>query len=125
RRMGWVSLSLAIGYIACSDYLPSFGVNVLPVGFLSIVGFVLAMGHTVWRYELAEITATLAAPRIVETTRGNILVTDLRQRIRLTTDAVCAMLGYAEEELIGKPVTAVCDELARAPVESFRNREMV
>ena len=125
RRMGWVSAALAVGYIACFDYLPSFGVAVLPVGFLAIVGFVLAMGHTVWRYELAEITATLAAPRIVETTRGNILVTDLRQRIRLTTDAVCAMLGYAEEELIGKPVTAVCDELASDPNESFRNREMV
>ena len=125
RRMGWVSMSLAIGYIACFDYLPSFGVAVLPVGFLSIVGFVLAMGHTVWRYELAEITASLAAPRIVETTRGKILVTDLRRRIRLTTDAVCDMLGYAEEELIGKPVSAVCEELGRDPVESFKNREVV
>jgi PAS domain S-box-containing protein len=125
RRMGWVSASLAIGYIACFDYLPSFGVNVLPLGFLSIVGFVLAMGHTVWRYELAEITATLAAPRIVETTRGKILVTDLRRRIRLTTDAVCDMLGYAEEELIGKPVSAVCEELGGDPTDSFKNREMV
>ena len=125
RRMGWVSLSLAIGYIACFDYLPSFHVNVLPVGFLSIVGFVLAMGYTIWRYELAEITATLAAPRIVETTRGKILVTDLRRRIRLTTDAVCDMLGYQEDELIGKPVAVVCEELARDDAASFRSREMV
>jgi PAS domain S-box-containing protein len=125
RRMGWVSTSLAIGYIACFDYLPSFGVDVLPMGFLSIVGFVLAMGYTIWRYELAEITASLAAPRIVETTRGKILVTDLRRRIRLTTDAVCDMLGYAEEELIGKPAAAICEELARDQVESFRNRELV
>ncbi len=125
RRMGWVSASLAVGYIACFDYLPSFGVNVLPVGFLAIVGFVLAMGHTVWRYELAEITASLAAPRIVETTRGNILVTDLRQRIRLASAAVCGMLEYAEEELIGKPIAAVCEELARESIDSFRNRELI
>src|SRR5262245_23955272 len=125
RRMGWVSTSLAIGYIAIFDYLPSFGVAVLPVGFLSIVGFVLAMGYTVWRYELAEITATLAAPRIVETTRGKILVTDLRRRIRLTSDAVCDMLGYSEEELIGRPVGHICQELGTDPIESFRNRELL
>jgi PAS domain S-box-containing protein len=125
RRMGWVSASLAVGYIATFDYLPSFGVAVVPFGYLAIVGFVLAMGHTVWRYELAEITASLAAPRIVETTRGAILVCDLRQRIRLTTDAVCGMLGYAEEELIGKPVAAVCEALANDSLDSFRNRELV
>jgi len=125
RRMGWVSTSLAIGYVACFDYLPSFGVDVLPVGFLSLVGFVGAMGYTVWRFELAEITASLAAPRIVETTRGKILVTDLRKRIRLTTDAVCDLLGYAEDELIGKPLAAVCEELARDSLDSFSNRELV
>ena len=125
RRMGWVSASLVIGYMACFDYLPSFHVDVLPIGFLSIVGFVVAMGTTVWRYELAEITATLAAPRIVETTRGKILVADLRKRIRLTTDAVCDLLGYTEEELIGKPIAAVCEELAGDTMAPFSNRELI
>src|SRR5205085_12448935 len=63
--------------------------------------------------------------RIVETTRGKILVTDLRKRIRLVTDAVCDMLGYAEEELIGKPIAAVCEDLARDIPASFSNRELV
>lgn len=124
RRMAAVSASIAIGYIALFDYLPSFGVDVLPMGYLAIVGFVLTMGYTVWRYELAEITASLAAPRILETIRGHVLVTDSKRTIRVISDAVSSLLGYKEDELLGKHIDTVCEALATDAGE-FENREMV
>jgi len=120
RRMAWISLALIVGYTACFDYLPSFGVNVLPIGFLAIAGFVVVMAHTVWRYELAEVTASLAAPRILETTHGHIVVTDVGGRIRVISDAACALLGYSEEELVGKPMTLISTEVAYLPPEGSR-----
>ncbi|HEY3054017.1 MAG TPA: PAS domain S-box protein [Thermoanaerobaculia bacterium] len=132
RRMEWVSFSLCVGYIACFDYLPSFGVGVLPVGFLALVGFVLMMGHTVWRYELSEITASVAAPRILETTRGKVIVVDRGQQIRVISDAVCSLLGYTEEELVGKPLALISEDLSRERIDEspgapflFENREFV
>jgi diguanylate cyclase (GGDEF)-like protein/PAS domain S-box-containing protein len=132
RRMEWVSFSLCVGYVACFDYLPSFGIGVLPVGFLALVGFVLMMGHTVWRYELAEITASTAASRILETTRGHVVVIDRSQQIRVISDAVCRLLGYSEEELVGKPLALISEGLARLTLDTssdapflFEGREFV
>jgi PAS domain S-box-containing protein len=123
RRMAWVSLSLIVGYTACFDYLPSFGVDVLPLGFLAIAGFVVLMGHTVWRYELAEITASLAAPRILQTMHGNVLATDLDGKIRVISDAACSLLGYGEDDLIGKPAALISPDLK--PDMHEGSREMV
>jgi len=120
RRMAWISLALIVGYTACFDYLPSFGVNVLPIGFLAIAGFVVVMAHTVWRYELAEVTASLAATRILETTHGYIVLTDVAGKIRVISDAAGALLGYSEEELVGKPMTLIASEVAYLPPEGSR-----
>lgn len=111
RRMLWISVALLVGYAAIFDYLPSFGIDVLPLGFLAIAGFVVVMGHTVWRYELAEITASLAAPRILQTMHGNVVATDLDGKIRVISDAACSLLGYSEEDLIGKPATLISPDL--------------
>lgn len=111
RRMLWVSVALLVGYLAIFDYLPSFGIGVLPLGFLALSGFVVVMGHTVWRYELAEITASLAAPRLLETMHGNVIATDRDGKIRVISDAACSLLGYAEDDLLGKPATLISSDL--------------
>lgn len=112
QRMTAVSLAMIVGYLACFDYLPSFGIDVLPMGFLAIAGFALIMGYTVWRYELAEITAGLAATRILQTIRGNVLVVDVNGTIRVTSDALSTLLGYTEDELVGKPAALISADLA-------------
>jgi PAS domain S-box-containing protein/diguanylate cyclase (GGDEF)-like protein len=121
--MLWVSVALLVGYLAIFDYLPSFGIGVLPLGFLAIGGFVLVMGHTVWRYELAEITASLAATRILQTMHGNVIATDLDGKIRVISDAACSLLGYSEDDLIGKPAVLISADLQ--PTMPEGPREMV
>jgi PAS domain S-box-containing protein/diguanylate cyclase (GGDEF)-like protein len=94
---------------------------------------VVMMGQTVWRYELAEITASVAAPRILETTRGNIIVTDVRRQIRVISDATRILLGYTVDELVGKPLSLISEDLASIPIGDsndrtpflFENREAV
>ena len=65
--MEWITLSLCVGYLACFDYLPSFGIGALPLGFLAIVGFVVMIGRTIWRYELSETTERSVPSRAAAT----------------------------------------------------------
>lgn len=106
RLRGFV-FAFALGYIALTDFLASFALPVYPMGYLAVLAFVLAVSRTVSRYRLAEITPGLAVERILETIRGSVLVTGTDGIVRIVSDAACDLLGYTEQEMVGRHIHTI------------------
>jgi len=110
RRGRALVSAFAVGSLAFIDFLPAFGVDVPPLGFLPLLAFVVLVGYAIWRYELVQITPEFAATQVLATMKGAVLVVDLKATIRVANHAACSMLGYAEREILGKPLKAIIDK---------------
>jgi diguanylate cyclase (GGDEF)-like protein/PAS domain S-box-containing protein len=95
------------GAFALSDFLPSVGVDVYPLGFIALLAFVLIAGWAVWRYHLVDLTPAYAAGQILSTMKGAVIVVDLAGRIRVANRAAATMLGHDESTLIGRHMRSV------------------
>lgn len=102
-------VALCVGCVAMFDFLPSFGVRVYPFGFLAVIGFALVTITTSWNRARFGITPEFAAPQILETMQGAVLVADLEGTIRLVNRAFCKILDFSSEELIGRTLDEVID----------------
>lgn len=124
-------IALSVGYLGAIDYLGSYGINLYPVGFLAIAGFLILAARAIWRHHLVDLTPQLAASEILETMPGAVLVTDVLKRIKVANRAAIEMLGYSIDDFqsmgIGdidvpmKPYDGA-DTLSRGG--SIRNRSM-
>jgi diguanylate cyclase (GGDEF)-like protein/PAS domain S-box-containing protein len=109
RRVRNLLLAFGVGYLGALDFLPKFHVDILPLGFLAILFFQFVAAHTVRRYRLVDLSASFAAREIVATMADPLIVCDADHRIRVVNDATCAVFGYAQEELLGRPVGDLAD----------------
>jgi len=87
---------------AFSDFLPSIGIDVYPLGFIALLAFVVIAGWAVWRYRLVDLTPAYAAGQILSTMKGAVIVVDLSGRIRVANRAAATMLGHEERTLVGR-----------------------
>ncbi len=94
-------LAFGAGSMAVLDFLPCYGIDVYPGGYLAILLMAILMGYTLRGYRLTELTPAFAAGRILSTIGDPVLVCDREGRIRLVNEAVTAILGYPEDELLG------------------------
>jgi PAS domain S-box-containing protein len=108
-RARWFFIAFAVACTASVDYLPKFGIDVYPFGYLSMLVFAMITAGTIWRYRLVDITPSFAASQILQTMQGAVLVTDLAGNIQLTNHAVEELLGYREAELVDMPISRVAD----------------
>ncbi len=92
---------------AFSDFLPSIGFDVYPVGFIAVLAFVLIAGWAVWRYHLVDLTPAYAAGQILSTMKGAVIVVDLSGHIRVANRAAATMLGHDESTLVGRHMKSV------------------
>jgi diguanylate cyclase (GGDEF)-like protein/PAS domain S-box-containing protein len=90
-----------------SDFLPSIGVDVYPLGFIAVLAFAFIAGWAVWRYHLMDLTPAYAAGQILATMKGAVIVVDLAGRIRVANRAAAAMLGHDESTLVGRHMRSV------------------
>jgi len=97
------------GFFAVVNILPAFGVGIYPLGFVALLAFVGLSANAIWRYGLVQLTPAFAAEQILATMKGAVLVVDLQAKIRVANRAACAMLGYGEDDLVGKPLKAIVD----------------
>ena len=110
RRGSALVIAFAVGSFSFIDFLPAFGANVPPLGFVASLAFLVLVGHAMWRYELVQLTREFAATQVLATMKGAVLVVDLQAKIRVANRAACAMLGYSESDLVGKPLKAIIDQ---------------
>ena len=99
-----------VSYIGVVDLFATIGIPVYPFGYIPILGFVAILAYTIWRYHLVDITPAFAAPQIIETMAGGLLVLDSEGVIRLVNSAAVELFGRGKDELIDKPVRDLLNE---------------
>jgi diguanylate cyclase (GGDEF)-like protein/PAS domain S-box-containing protein len=99
--------ALIANVFAFTDFLPSIGVDVYPLGFIAVLAFTLIAGWAVWRYHLVDLTPAYAAGQILSTMKGAVVVVDLAGRIRVANRAAAAMLGHEERTLVGRHMRSI------------------
>lgn len=103
-------IAFGVGALALLDYLPGFGVEMYPVGFVPALAFLAITANAIRRYRLADLTPAFIAERLVRTMPDMLIVCDARERIRLVNPAVSRVLHHDLDSLKGKPVEALADD---------------
>jgi PAS domain S-box-containing protein len=132
RRAKEFLIAFSIGYLGALDFLPAVGIPYYPVGSLPMFLFVILVGRAIWRYRLVDITPAFAARQIIDTMNDALIVLDPDGVVRLVNQATCALLGYREQDLVGKrPADGMTkSRVFAAEIESIigrgtvRNREV-
>lgn len=115
RRAGRYLLAFTVGSLAVMDFLPCYGVDVVPLGHGAILAMSGLMGHTLRNYHLTELTPAFAADRILGTISDPVVVCGSAGRVRFVNDAATASLGYEDEDLVGRSLPSLLHESSDAP----------
>jgi PAS domain S-box-containing protein len=103
-RLRALFAAFGIAYLASFDYLPCYGVPLYPFGYLPVFVCLGLMACAIQRYRLVDIVPAFAANEIIATMADPLAVCDADGRIRVVNQALCATLGYTEQELLGEPI---------------------
>ena len=130
KRIRLLIIAFAIAYLGCVDYLPKYGIEAYPFGYMPILGFVFVVAHAVRKYDLVAITPSLAAREIIGTMADALFVCGRDGRIEFANRAAATLLGYEEAELAGKRIDDLLVEdgnrlSTRLHRRSLRNDEYV
>jgi len=93
RRAVLLALSLVGGGCAVTDFLPTLGMDVLPVGGLGLMFGFVVNAVTTWRYRLVEITPAFAAHQLMNSMSDGVLMIDRDGIVRLANPAAAQILG--------------------------------
>lgn len=117
RRLRAFFIAFGVGYLGSIDFLPVFGLPILPVGYLPIFIFVLLMARAIWRYKLVDITPSYAAEQIIKTMADALLVMDQEGIVRVANQAASDLFGVPMKEFVGKPISVV-------PIDFFKKEKL-
>lgn len=104
RRVQAFTLAFAFGYVALFDFLPAFGIELYPFGYLAILAFLALSVRAIRRYRLIDITPSFAADKIIDTMADPLIVLDRDQRIRVINGAGLEVFGYRRGDIIQQPI---------------------
>ena len=104
RRIARLMLSFIVVYFAAVDFLPMFGLEMPPIGYLPVAAFIAVAWTSIRRHRLPPITAARAAREILDTMADALFVIDAEARIRVVNGAVTTLLGYARHDLLGRSI---------------------
>ena len=108
RLMG-IFLGVVVGLLGAIDFLPTFGIQVYPLGFIPMFVCTLILGQTIMRFRLIDLSPSFAAKNILETTEAQIAVVNLEGRLSVANRSLCELLGYKEQELKGQKISLLFD----------------
>jgi diguanylate cyclase (GGDEF)-like protein/PAS domain S-box-containing protein len=101
KRIRSFIFALGVGYLGSIDWLPAFGLDFYPSGFVAIAAFIGLAVDTIHRFRLSDLSPGIVAGQLLKTMEGGVIVVDLAGRIRLVNATASALLGHAESEMLG------------------------
>ena len=118
KRATLLFRAFLIGIIGAIDFLPAYGIDILPVGVVFLLPLFAISTYVTWRYRLVDITAEYAADNIIRLINSPLIVVDLDGDIRLTNDAADRLLSIIDRQrLIDKMFLLANDKSAKQALE--------
>ncbi|MBN1322019.1 MAG: response regulator [Thermoleophilia bacterium] len=107
KRLAWLMISGVIACVPSFDFLATFGVPVVPLGYLAVFAFLAVILVIEKRYRIVYMTPAVAADQILATMQGAVLVADPEGRVEVSNRAASSLLGYSEAEFVGLPLQQI------------------
>jgi diguanylate cyclase (GGDEF)-like protein/PAS domain S-box-containing protein len=98
-----------LGMLAFIDYFPAAGFAVHPIGYMAVLAWAIVGGGALARHHLIDLTPEFAASQMLETMKSAVLLVGMDSKIHVANRAVCTMLGYTQQELVGSPIRKILD----------------
>jgi len=104
RQIRTLLLAFLAGLAGATDFFLDQGLPFYPWAYLSVLGFVLIVSASMLRHPYMLLTPAATYDMIVHTMGDGLLTLDSHSRITAANPALCRLLAYEEEELVGQPV---------------------
>ena len=102
NRLKGILIAYLVGGLACWDFLPLYGVDLYPLGYVPILLFTMIAAYLIAKHRFPELRPNVVLPRIIDTMQDALLVFDQEGVIRLVNNTTCALFARSEKELVGK-----------------------
>lgn len=100
-------VAVLVGYLAAIDFLPFYGIQVMPLGAIPVFIYYAISWYAVIHYRLINITPRSVVYDIMDTMADPLIVSDRYNRIMFTNRACRDLLGYTEQQLYKRKVTRI------------------
>jgi PAS domain-containing protein len=126
-RARWLLLASGLASAALLDFLPSFGVDVPPSGYLAVTACLAIVLLVIRHHRVAEYTPSFAAEEITRTMGDLLIVCDGSGYIRVVNEATEKTLGRTRTELLGQSILVLAEDGSHAGegLVSLRGEETV
>ncbi len=110
KRVGLLLFGLCAGSFGGIDFLANYNIDIFPVGGISILVAITLIVISIFKYNLVELTPSLAASNIINTMHESLFVLDEEWTIKLTNDAASRLTGVRQTDIIGKGIWEIFDD---------------
>jgi PAS domain S-box-containing protein len=107
KRLRFFLIATCIAYMGSIDFLPGYGIDVAPFGYLPIFCFVLLSAWAINRYRLEDVTTSLAVGEVLDTLPDAFLVLDHEGVVRVANQAAYQLFAYHHPEILGKQINKI------------------
>jgi len=105
KRSRLLFIGFVIGTGASIDFLPAYGFDVYPIGFIFILILVAYTTYVVWHYNLVDITPEFASNMLLEAMSEAVIVLDSDNIIRLINNSTCQLFPLKRNELLNENIS--------------------
>ncbi|UCG78582.1 MAG: PAS domain S-box protein [Nitrospirota bacterium] len=110
KRVGFLLFGLCTGSLGGIDFLANYYFDIFPIGGLSIFIALVLIVISIFKYNLVELTPSLAASNIINTMHESLFVLDNEWTVRLTNTAAYRLTGINQRGLVGKAIWEIFDD---------------
>jgi diguanylate cyclase (GGDEF)-like protein/PAS domain S-box-containing protein len=102
RRARLLMIALGVGMLGAIDFLPAFGMDVLPLGGVGVAAGNLLHAWATWRYRLVEIAPAYVAEQLMDSMGEGVVMIDRDGVVRLANPAAAELLGIERGSLLNR-----------------------
>jgi diguanylate cyclase (GGDEF)-like protein/PAS domain S-box-containing protein len=99
-----------VGGILSEIVLPELNIRIPELTSVSMTGLALFIGYAIWKYELFAISPAMAAENIIATMNEMLFLLNPEGKIIRTNRESQEVLGYEENELVGRLMSVVMSD---------------